>query len=107
MTELEKNTIVRKLTKKIRKDGFIKLSSLKAVFLQEGINMELYPSSGLKKWISDNFPEFLIMGKNGHETLRMADDMTAKAWLIIESELMRNGKILMSAVPGILSNHPD
>ncbi len=106
MTELEKNTIVRKLTKKIRKDGFIKLSSLKAVFLQEGINMELYPSSGLKKWISDNFPEFLIMGKNGHETLRMADDMTAKAWLIIESELMRNGKILMSAVPGILSNHP-
>jgi len=43
MTELEKNTIVRKLTKKIRKDGFIKLSSLKAVFLQEGINMELYP----------------------------------------------------------------
>lgn len=107
MTEQEKSTIVYKLTKRIRKDGFIKLSLLKMVFSQENLNMELYPSSGLKTWVADNFPEFMIMGNHGYETIRMADDKTAKAWSIIESEITKNGKVLMSSIPGLLSNHPE
>ena len=64
MTEAEKNMIVRKLSNRIRRSGFIKLSALKTVFGQEDISLELYPASGLKKWIADHFPEFSVIGNN-------------------------------------------
>ena len=107
MTEQEKRVVVQKLTKRIRKDGAIKLSLLRTVFLQEGIDMDLYPTTGPKKWISDNFPEFLIMGNHGYETIRLADDSLAKAWRIMEAELNRSGKILLSSIPALLRNHPE
>ena len=103
MTEQEKRVVVQKLTKRIRKDGAIKLSLLRTVFLQEGIDMDLYPTTGPQKWISDNFPEFLIMGNHGYETIRLADDSLAKAWRIMEAELNRSGKILLSSIPAVLN----
>ena len=69
--------------------------------------MDLYPTTGPKKWISDNFPEFLIMGNHGYETIRLADDSLAKAWRIMEAELNRSGKILLSSIPALLRNHPE
>ena len=107
MTEAEKNMIVRKLSNRIRRSGFIKLSALKTVFGQEDISLELYPASGLKKWIADHFPEFSVIGNNGYETLRMADDRVAKAWMILENEILQKGKILMSTIPNLLNNSPE
>lgn len=104
MTDQEKNRIVQILTKRIRKDEYIRLSALKSIFMQEGISLALYPASGPKKWIMDNFSEFAIAGNNGYECIRMADDPVAKAWSIIEGEVERNGKILLSAIPGSLSS---
>lgn len=107
MKEQERQQVVTTLTKRIQKDGYIKLSALKGVFVQEGLDIALYPTSGPKKWITDNFPEFMIMGNNGYECIRMKDDMVARSWAIIEREIVRNGKVLIATIPGILSNSND
>ena len=104
MTDQEKSKIVRTLMKRIRKDGYIRLSALKSVFIQEGLSLDLYPAYGPKKWITDNFSEFAIAGNNGYECIRMADDPMAKAWSAIEREIEKNGKVLMSSVAGCLSS---
>lgn len=106
MTAKERQNIVSILSKRIRKDGSIKLSTLKQVFVQENIEI-LYPTSGPKKWITDNFPEFTIMGNNGYEYICLEDDVYAKAWKIIEAELCKSGKLLLAVIPNMLKSHPD
>ncbi len=107
MTEQERQGIVKILTRRIKKTGFIKLNSLRDIFTQDSISMDLYPSSGLKKWVKEFFPEFAVVGSNGFETLRMSNDKTARAWIILDTELSKNGKLLMSTIPQILSNSSD
>ena len=83
--------------KRIRKDGYIRLSALKSVFIQEGLSLDLYPAYGPKKWITDNFSEFAIAGNNGYECIRMPVDSSV-VWCLssqgINYKILGKGKRL-------------
>ncbi len=99
MTEQERAAIVEVLSRKIQEEGFLKLNTLSRVFDAEGLDRTLYASSGPKRWIREQFPEFTVLGNNGRETLRLSRDPLAQIYRILEEILEQKGQVLIAQIP--------
>ena len=99
MTAQTRKAIVEALSKRIQADGFIKLNALSRIFDEEGLDRSLYAATGPKRWIKEQLPEFIVVGSNGRETLRLSKDPLARIYQILEGALDQNGQILLSAIP--------
>ena len=102
MTAQERTAIVKALTRKIQSDGFLKLSTLSKVFDEEKLDRSLYASTGPKRWISEQFPEFAVLGSNGQETVRLSQDPLAKIYRALDEALEKKGPVFLAEVPDLL-----
>ena len=102
MTAQERTAIVKALTRKIQSDGFLKLSTLSKVFDEEKLDRSLYASTGPKRWISEQFPEFAVLGSNGRETVRLSQDPLVKIYRALDEALEKKGPVFLAEVPDLL-----
>ncbi len=110
MTVQERIKIVRTISKRIQDAGYLKLNQLSRVFDEEGIDRSVYASSGPKRWITENFPEFLIEGSNGRETIVLVknvqrqihvEEPLERIRILLEREISQKGPILLAKIPGL------
>lgn len=70
MTDSERSAAVCALNESLlENDGVLKLSKVPAVLQTAGIDRTVYGGTGLKRWLGDQFPEFVIEGTGGSEVL--------------------------------------
>lgn len=100
MTKQEREKIVTAISRRIREGGSLRLNQLYRVFIEEGLDRSLYGGK-LKRWLSDNFPEFQIDGNNGLEVILFSN----KPESILSRELDVKGKLLLASIPGLLLNY--
>lgn len=76
MTDSERSAAVCALNASLlESDGVLKLSKVPAVLLTAGIDRSIYGGTGLKRWLGDQFPEFVIRGAAGCEIMCPAGDV--------------------------------
>ncbi len=90
---------------RIQENGLMKLVHISSAFTEAGLDRSVYMATGPKKWITDNFPEFVIEGSNGKETIVPAKDPVAAMDKILRDALRTVGRILLSHIPGLLEAH--
>lgn len=102
MTAQERTTIVEVLSQKIQSEGFIRLNMLSKVFDDKKLDRSLYASTGPKRWIREQFPEFIVVGSNGRETVRFSQDPLAQICRALDEALEEDGSVLLAEIPDLL-----
>lgn len=106
MTEFERKRVLDVLTAKIRANewGSIRLNQVSLVLQEAGIDRSIYGGIGPKRWLGEHFPEFVIDGSNGTETVYLAGDVEARDLRKIASFLET---WIKSEDPVLFANIPD
>lgn len=110
MTELERKRVVDTLTAKIQasESGSINLNQVSPILQGADIDRSIYGGVGPKRWLSEYFPEFVIDGNCGTETVRLAGN--SGAWELqriasaLEGYLNEEGPLLFAIIPDRLRN---
>lgn len=64
MIAVERDRIVEIFSQRIRDQGFLRLQHVPRVFEDENLDKALYATTGPKRWIQENFPEFQVDANN-------------------------------------------
>lgn len=99
MTDQIRQRIVSTISNWINKNGNMPLSNLKGVLREAQIPSDIVDKISPKAWISNQFPEFMIVGTNGHEHVVIADKIVR----ILLNAMAKEGKFLLSNVSPTLS----
>ena len=99
MTEQVREKIVDTIKSWIQKNGDMPLRVLKANLRNAGIPLEVYEKIQPKAWIMTQFPEFEVVGTNGHEHIVIAD----KILHILKDAVSKEGKFLLSGISPLLN----
>lgn len=99
MTEQVREKIVDTIKSWIQKNGDMPLRVLKANLRNAGIPLEVYEKIQPKAWIMTQFPEFEVVGTNGHEHIVIAD----KVLHILKDAVSKEGKFLLSGISPLLN----
>lgn len=102
MTGQEREKFLSVLSKQITKNGEVKLRNLHIVLPEAGLDRTVYNKKGPKVWLTENFKEFAIVGNNGYEAIRFAEDPIVKAWKTINRSVEMEGGVLLSDIPPLL-----
>ena len=93
------------LTAKIRANewGSIRLNQVSLILQEAGIDRSIYGGIGPKRWLGEHFPELVIDGSNGMETVYLAGDMEArdlrKIASFLETWIKSEDPVLFATIP--------
>lgn len=105
MTEFERKRVLDILTAKIRANvwGSIKLNQVSPILQEEGIDRSIYGGIGPKRWLGEHFPELVIDGSNGMETVQLAEDSEARELRqiasVLETWVKSEDSVLFANIP--------
>ena len=105
MTEFERKRVLDVLTAKIRANewGSIRLNQVSLILQEAGIDRSIYGGIGPKRWLGEHFPELVIDGSNGMETVYLAGDMEArdlrKIASFLETWIKSEDPVLFATIP--------
>lgn len=105
MEQKDRQRIVSVLTAQIEPTGSMRFGKIRQVFQEEGIDPAVFGGQRPKRFIMDNFPEFIIEGSNGMETISMAKLTPNQRQMLadgIQREIDRVGLMWCASVPELM-----
>lgn len=99
MTEQTKNAIKSIIESWIHENGNMPLRLLKSVLRSNNIPESLLENIQPKLWITNEFPEFTVVGTNGYEHIALFDGV----YQILSEVISAEGRYLLSNIAPLLS----